>query len=111
MFHKASLRRAGMDIITIKDIPRVEGSENTLESLICWKDEQYQKQLSTASQRGQPALGRMGYVPCGDPPPFGTASGRRLTEPAARSVRSTAGCTTPILSRWYGRRGRCVWLT
>lgn len=72
MFYKASLRRAGVEIITIEDdIPRVDGFENILEALVHWKDEQYLKQLSQASRRGQQALARMGYVPAGGPPPYG----------------------------------------
>jgi len=67
LFYKALLRRHGVQILTIEDdIPHVDGFENILESLIHWKDEQYLKQLSQSSRRGQQTLARMGFLPGAD---------------------------------------------
>ncbi len=72
MFHKANLRRHGIEILTVEeDIPQIEGFNTILEALIHWKDEQYLRGLSESSRRGQQALARMGYVPAGGPPPYG----------------------------------------
>lgn len=72
MFWKASLRRQGIEIVTIEDdIPRVDGFETIIESLIHWKDEQKLHEISVQSKRGQQTLARMGYIPAGGPAPRG----------------------------------------
>ena len=121
MFYKASLRRNGVEIVTVEeDIPRVDGFGTILEALVHWKDEQYLRSLSESSRRGQQALVAMGYVPAGGPPPYGYR-----VDMEERDVNGKRRClrrwvldpdTAPIARRAWemklqGASDRAIWQT
>ncbi len=64
MFHKASLRRQGIEIHTIQDdFPRSTASRRASESLIHWRGRPEEPRDQRQARRGQQTHVRMGYIP------------------------------------------------
>ena len=71
-FWKASLRRHGVQILSVEDaVPQGTGMDYIFEALIHWKDEKRLEEIGHDARRGQQTLAALGYIPSGCPAPRG----------------------------------------